>query len=52
MPNIRLRKITEEDIENLPAFPDERDTIGKDLPAGAPPGRLEASFAEHKNDRR
>ena len=45
----RLRKITEEGIENLPAFLDGRDTIGKDY-RPALHREVEAEFARNKND--
>ncbi len=48
MPNIRLRKITEEDIENLPAFPDERDTIGKEYRLDLH-REIEAKFARNRD---
>ena len=44
----RLRKITEQDIENLPTFPDGRDTIGKDYRL-ALHRELEAEFAQNKD---
>ena len=45
----RLRKITEQDIENLPTFPDGRDTIGKEYRL-ALHRELEAEFAQNKDN--
>ena len=46
---VRIRRITEEDIENLPSFPDDRDTIGKEFRLDLHKA-VEAEYAEHKHD--
>ena len=45
---IRLRRITEEDIGNLPTFDDDRDTIGKDFRMGLH-RELEEEYARNKS---
>lgn len=46
---IRLRRITEKDIDNLPVFPDGRDTIGKEYRRQLQAEAM-AAFEEHKDD--
>ena len=45
---IRLRRVTGEDIENLPTFNDDRDTISKEFRLGLH-REIEAEYARNKN---